>query len=192
MTGSLVPFTVPWQDPATHAARPANDQAREILNRAVTLRAAGAIGVGITYSANWDQTKAIRKVYADGGWNTGTGGSNQAEVMTAMERLEGTAEFSVLQNRMRIVPITTMYYGHFTNGMTMDDVIAEDMAAIHKLITDGWTVLGWINQPGSDQFAVGGGVAKRYYEQHPDRALSPTQSAHIQAELTKMAAPDNS
>lgn len=178
--GSFIPFVL------TFHGKTADEQAREILAEAKKQLAAGASGVGITYSANWGQTHAIRQVYADGGWDTHTDGDNQATVMKAMETLEG-GEFAELQGKLRIVPITTMNYGSFPSGTTMDDVIDEDIAAIKALIAGGWTILGWINQKGSTHYAVGGGVAKGWYQSHPDKALSPAQSARIQAALTALA-----
>lgn len=178
--GSFVPFEL------TFEGKTADEQARAILSEAKALIDAGAHGVGITYSANLGQTQLIRQTYADGGWNTRTGGDNQASVMAAMETLEA-GEFSDLQTAMRIVPITTMNYGDFPDGATMNDVIVDDLDAIRELIADGWTILGWINEPGSDNYAVGGGIAKQYYVDHPDKAISPTQSALIQAELSRLA-----
>lgn len=178
--GSLVPFELTFQ------GRSAEDQARLILAEARHRIAAGAFGVGITYSANLDQTVRIRQIYAAGGWHTATGGANQAAVMTALELLE-EAEFADLQHRLRIVPLTTMSYGALPAGTTMDDVVVADLAAVRQLIDEGWTVLGWINEVGGEQFAVGGGIAKQYHVDNPDRALSPAQSAIIQAELHRLA-----
>lgn len=180
--GSLVPFELTFQ------GKTADDQARRILGEAERRLDAGALGVGITYSANLAQSELIRRTYAEGGWNTHTGGANQASVMTAMETLLG-GPFAGLQTKMRIVPITTMSYDDLPTGTTMDDIVVADLAAIRALIADGWTVLGWINETGSDQFAVGGGVAAQYYHDHPDQALSPAQSAIIQAELSRLARP---
>lgn len=179
--GALVPFEL------TFTGRSPDDQARLILQEARGRLVAGALGVGITYSANLGQGESIRTVYESGGWNTHTGGANQASVMTAMETLEGT-EFADVQKKLRIVPITTMSYQPLPSGITMDDIVVADLAAIRDLITQGWTVLGWINEAGSDHFAVGGGVAKQYYDDHPDLAISPGQSAIIQAELRRLAA----
>ncbi len=178
--GSFVPFELTFQ------GKTADDQARAILSEAKTRINAGSHGVGITYSANLGQTQLIRQIYANGGWNTHTGGANQASVMTAMETLEAS-EFADLQTKIRIVPITTMNYGDFPFGTTMNDVVVEDLAAIRCLIAAGWTILGWINEARSDHYAVGGGVAKQYYVDYPDKALSPTQSAIIQAELSRLA-----
>lgn len=179
--GSFIRFELTFRD------KTADQQARAILAEAQDRLDAGALGVGITYSANLDQTGRIRRVYADGEWNTGTSGANQASVMTAMEALQ-THEFASLQGKVRIVPITTMSYGELPTGTSMDDIVVADLAAIRAVVAAGWTVLGWINESGSDQFAVGGGVAAQFFRDHPDRALSPAQSAIIQAELARLAA----
>jgi len=178
--GALIPFEL------TFVGRTPQDQARLILHEARRRLSEGARGIGITYSANLGQSERIRDTYAAGAWNTHTEGANQASVMTAMEALEDT-EFADLRTKLRIVPITTMSYGPLPAGTTMDDIVVADLAAIRDLITAGWSVLGWINEAAGERFAVGGGVAKQYYADRPDLALSPAQSEIIQAELRRLA-----
>ncbi len=170
----------------TYQGKTADDQAREIIRRADELFDEGSAGVGITYSADADQTRRIREVYAAGGWDTGTSGANQAEVIEDMEAIE-RGERRDLQGRIRIAPITTMTYTDF-GGKTLDQVIGEDLAAINALLADGWDVLGWVNDPDSGRYAVGGGVSAQVYARDPDRALSPDQSERIQAALAALAA----
>ena len=82
-------------------------QAEKILKKADELIADSINGVAITYSANYGQTRKIQQVYLAGGWHTQTNGSNQAQVMHAMESLMADT-YQHLQGKMRIVPITTM------------------------------------------------------------------------------------
>ncbi len=177
--GRFIDFVLTFQ------GKSAEQQAREILQRVDELLAEGASGVGITYSANFDQTQEIRGTYADGGWDTRTAGANQASVMAAMEALERT-DRTDLRGKVRIVPITTMTYSDF-GGMTLDQVIDRDMSAIAELLADGWDVLGWINDPASGRYAVGGGVAASVYQEDPTRALSRAQSERIQDALAALA-----
>ncbi len=165
----------------TFTGKTADQQATEILDKAQELVGTGVIGVGITYSANYQQTQSINKTYTNGGWNTNTGGINQASVMTAMESLESSS-YAKLQGKMRIIPITTMTYSDF-GSKTLDEVTADDMENIENLLNQGWIILGWINVTGSKHYAVGGGVAKKIYAREPNKGLSPAQSASIQATL---------
>lgn len=174
-SGSFVPYLLTFDDKTNE------EQAAAILEEARRRIDGGATGIGITYSANYGQTQVIRRTYAAGEWNTHTRGSNQADVMARMETL--MASEPTMQGKLRIVPITTMTYTSF-GGHTLDEVIDQDMGAIGALVEEGWTILGWMNQRGSRRFAVGGGIAKGWYAEHPDLALSPEQSDRIQAALT--------
>ena len=51
------------------------DQAKAILQKGQELIQNGSKGVGITYSANYGQTRKIEETYKKGGWFTGTDGS---------------------------------------------------------------------------------------------------------------------
>ncbi len=141
---------------------PSKTQATTLLDHARTLIANGAIGVAITYSANYGQTVDIDNGYKAGQWKIGITGAFQADVMTKMEGLLGDT-YSDLQGKMRIAPITTMSYETPPYGEhTHEEVIKSDLANIKALLDNGWTVLGWQNQDsGTDGFAVGGGVSKR-------------------------------
>lgn len=164
----------------SYAGKSSDEQARAILAEARTRLEAGAPGVAITYSANYGQTETIHRTYASGGWNTGTGGANQADVMRAMERLLG-GEASDLQGRVRIAPITTIY-SPTVAGLTHADVIATDLDRIEGLLEDGWDVLGWQNQDSAPGYAIGGkgGVAGAAYP--------PELSAVVQERLRALAA----
>lgn len=177
MTGQFVNYYLPYSE--NGAPVPPDQQALRILKTAQSLLAGGAIGVAITYSANYQQTQIIGQTYATGGWNTGTSGANQAAVMTEMESLEGTAAWSSLQGKVRIAPITTMPYSNY-GRKTHDQVIADDLANIKKLLNAGWTVLGWVNNSTQPNYAVGGGVAGEQF--------TAAESAAVQAALRGFAA----
>lgn len=159
--GCFVPFMLLFKtdhndhDP-THLD--VHGQALAILDEARKRVAAGAVGVAITYSANYNQTLAIHKTYTSGGWNTHTSGSNQAMVMAEMERLMGLPENSDIQMKLRIAPISTMTY---PTALTPYQYIFLDLVSIKvDLLDQGWDVLGWRNQTTpSGEYAVGGGVA---------------------------------
>ncbi len=157
---TFINFHLPYKD-ENGAFVSSEQQARSILDKAQTLIDSGVKGVAITYSANYGQTVNIHKVYNAGEWFTGTSGSNQADVMTKMEKLMET-EYSDLQHLLQIAPITTMTYeikdGGY-GGKTHQEVVEADLAYIKQLLDKGWTVLGWINQDSSPLYAVGGGIA---------------------------------
>lgn len=142
----------------SRATGDANAQAVAILSAVRQLHEAGAPQVGITYSANGNQTKAIRAAYAASNWKTNTNGANQARVMTEVESLLATATYSDLQGVFRIIPITTMTY-------QTDDPCNEvraDIAAARTFIVGGGHILGWKNQDttAKDTYAIGGGVTQ--------------------------------
>src|SRR5262249_50852004 len=177
MAGHFVNYYLPYHE--NGAAVPSDQQAVRILKTAQSLLAGGAIGVAITYSANYEQTQTIDQTYATGGWYTGTSGANQAAVMAAMESLERTAAWSLLQGKVRIASITTMTYSNY-GGKTHDQVIVDDLANIKALLNAGWTVLGWINNSSKPNYAVGGGVAGGQF--------TAAESAAVQAALRGFAA----
>lgn len=163
--GSFLPFNIPYSQNGSQV--PAQDQAEEILKKAAELTTNGAEHVAITYSANYGQTREIEKTYFNGGWNSGTSGANQAEVMRQMEILLGST-YAALQGKMHIVPITTL--NAYTDPVSPwnDDVlmgiIITDLARIKMYLESGWHVLGWQNQSTvtnpQHPYAIGGGVVR--------------------------------
>lgn len=137
---------------------PADGQALQILDRMNAPSFRSHPGCLITYSANENQTEAIAQTYAKGGWQTGTNGMNQAEVMAAMETLLGTPGWAHLQQRARIAPLTTIPTTS-KDESAWKARIRQDLDLIENQLKDGWVVLGWINQKSDPEFAVGGGVA---------------------------------
>ena len=141
-------------------------QAEKILKKADELVGNASKGVAITYSANYGQTRKIQQVYLAGGWHTQTNGSNQAQVMHAMESLLADT-YQHLQGKLRIVPITTMNaYENpvepWNNGVHMGIVIT-DLDRIWAYLENGWSILGWQHQKTVNStthpYAVGGGIA---------------------------------
>jgi hypothetical protein len=163
-TGAFINFNLPYSSGGI--ALSPDSQAEAILNEAAMRISQGAIGVAITYSANYGQTRTIRQAYFAGGWNTHTSGANQAAVMSCMESLLA-GKYQTLQGKMRIAPITTM--NAYSNPVMPwnDDVLMgiaiTDLDRIDAYLNAGWTVLGWqnqgtINNPGHP-YAIGGGIA---------------------------------
>jgi hypothetical protein len=156
MKGKFIPLLVPFREHEEFI--PAKNQALKILSEAENiLKENTCIKTGITYSANYDQTKSINKTYASGKTLTGISGANQAQVMIELERLLQT-DYTYLQGSFRIVPITTMAYSDF-DGFSHDAVIRSDLKSLEELLQNGWCIFGWMNQQTAPQFAVGGGIA---------------------------------
>lgn len=163
--GVFVSFYLPYTD-ATGATIPPGQQAAQVLESAKTrIVQGGAPGVGITYSANYGQTREIEATYAAGGWDTNTNGANQAAVIHSMEELLGSP-FQALRGKMRIMPITTM--NAYTNPVTpwntdvQMKIVIADLARIQASLEAGWTILGWQNQDtvgsATEPYAIGGGI----------------------------------
>jgi hypothetical protein len=153
--GKFIDFYLPYSQDGNHIS--AKSQAQKILQEADTLLKTCSFGVAIIYSANYDQTKTIRKTYTEGGYKTGTSGANQANVMTEMENLLDTPNYQHLQSKIRIAPITTMTYADY-DGKDHITVVKDDLAQIKQMLENGWDILGWQNQT-TKKYAVGGGIA---------------------------------
>lgn len=118
-------------------------------------------GVGLTYSANYGQTKALAAAYLNGKYTAGVKGSNQATVVKAIENLLRKDEkYKPLRYRLHIIPITTLGYGE----ENPEEIIIRDMENLACHLGAGWRVYGWQNQDTnfktSKKFAVGGGIVK--------------------------------
>ncbi|MCC5938878.1 MAG: hypothetical protein JJU34_16485 [Lunatimonas sp.] len=157
MRGCFIDFELPFK--ANAGIIPARDQVRRILAKAKETLELGYVGVAITYSANFQQRNKIRETYASGDWQTFTQGANQAAVMRELEGFLDTMEFEPIRNKVRIAPITTLTYSDF-GGKTQEEIVKEDLGYIANLLHNGWAVLGWINEPSSGRYAVGGGIVK--------------------------------
>ncbi|MFN7200951.1 MAG: DUF2281 domain-containing protein [Aphanizomenon sp.] len=171
--GKFIDFYLPYSQDGNHIS--AKSQAQKILQEADTLLKTCSFGVAIIYSANYGQTKTIRKTYAEGGYKTGTSGANQANVMTEMENLLDTPNYQHLQSKIRIAPITTMTYADY-DGKDHITVVKDDLAQIKQMLENGWDILGWQNQT-TKKYAVGGGIAN----------LSHDISDKIQSTLLSLA-----
>lgn len=159
-------------------------QALQIARMAQQLRDTGVPGVGILYSANYGQTREIARTYRAQCWDTGTGGSNQAAVMTEMENLLAV-DYAALRGRLHILPITTMnaYVDPVAdwNADVLRGIVLTDLDRVEAYLRAGWHVLGWQNQDTvgnpAHPYAIGGGIA----------ILPPMVDALIQNELGRLA-----
>ena len=163
-TGAFVDFNLPYSRGGMPIS--SEQQAESILIEAQRLTGKGAIGVAITYSANYGQTRAISQTYLAGGWHTHTGGANQAAVIGCMETLLA-GRYMALQRKMRIAPITTMnaYVDPVVpwNEEIHLGIAITDLDRIEAYLMCGWVVLGWQNQTTvtnpQHPYAIGGGIA---------------------------------
>ncbi|CAN5255640.1 hypothetical protein BH10ACI1_BH10ACI1_07440 [soil metagenome] len=162
--GSFINFEIDYMKNGNQV--PPQQQADEILQKAEDLISGGALGVAITYSANYGQTRLIEETYFTGGWNTQTNGAHQATVIYTMETLLGT-KYQNLQGKMRIAPITTMNaYTDLVDPWNDDvlmGIVVTDLERIKIYLEAGWNILGWQNQDTvtnpKHPYAIGGGVA---------------------------------
>lgn len=105
------------------------------------------IKVGITYSANENQTLKIAETYEDPRlFRTGTTGANQAEVMAEVEKLLDTDAYADCRDVFRIIPITTIpnipdYHHH-------SERILKDIQNANEFLSVGNVILLWVNQNG--------------------------------------------
>lgn len=162
MPGIFYPFKVHYGDSKPEAVKK-KSQAEQILDEVDRLHKLGYKQVGITYSANQDQTNAIQATYAktDGSWKTGTAGGNQAAVMQEVERRLASKKYKHLQQVFRIVPITTMKSSGSPNPATDQEVQSSLSAADTFMKGEGHVLLGWQNQnTKGKKLAIGGALAK--------------------------------
>lgn len=163
--GIFVDFNLTYQKNHTGPGLTAVEQADAILKKAAELITNGARGVAIIYSANYGQTRHIEQVYFAGGWDTQTGGANQAEVMSEMEALLGNT-YATLQGKMHIAPITTMTDGSVDpwNADVHMGIVTTDLDRVQGYLEGGWDILGWQNQDtvgnANHPYPIGGGVTK--------------------------------
>lgn len=168
------------------------EQANKILLKCRERIQDGAEGVGITYSANYGQTRDIEEAYSAGEWNTQTSGDHQAKVMMCMESLLGS-KYTDLQGKMHILPITTMnaYVDPLDpwNEDVQLEVVTADLNRIKDYLERGWDVLGWQNQKTvnrkSRPYAVGEGVASTLPSK--DKVSEKILSENVQNTLIEYA-----
>lgn len=178
--GTFINFYLPYSQEGAIVS--SQEQAKAILTKARNLIADGAKGVGITYSANYGQTREIERIYFAGGWNTQTKGANQADVMCNMESLM-VREYDMLQGKVHILPITTMNaFSDWVERWNEDvqlGIVTTDLDRIRIYLETGWHILGWQNQStiknSTSPYAVGGGIA-----QLPDLVKDKIQATLIE------------
>jgi hypothetical protein len=164
-------------------------QAKMILQEAESFHSKGYQQVGITYSANHDQTVEIRNVYRLGGWLTETKGGGQAQTIAEIERLLGTPEYKHLRHVFRILPISTCAHAGGKGGVKME-WLEEDLTSIKKFLDrsgENNIVLGWQNQltQRNNSFAIGGGFSDQLSKMAPGRKI--TKNQFIQEALKTIA-----
>ena len=178
----------------------AQAQARKILNEARRQHKNGATFVGLTYSANHEQTIKILDTYKNNNWQTGTFGANQAQVIADIERFLET-EYKDLQQVFRIVPITTMNYSGAKNCASDDEIQFSLDAATKFLEQSDAVTLGWRNQDTVDkkQLAIGGGIALKILTENQQEMIQKWVNQYLSdtpdIDLDKTentSAPDNS
>lgn len=157
MTGAFVDFLLTYKSGHAPGGLSNHEQAVAILTRGRELIAAGHPGAAIIYSANDSQTDSLADAYSHGRYKAGIAGANQAQVMATLETLLGEDDWTDLQLRMRIAPITTIP----THSDPLE-VVKSDLARIRAYLEQCWAVLGWKNQDCHEPdhpYAIGGGVA---------------------------------
>ena len=177
----ITPFNVDFKK--NGASVSATDQAIQILEEVNRQHKNGAKKVGITYSANQEQTAAILDTYNRGGWKTSLAGANQASVIMEIEKLLATTKYQHLQGVYQTVPITTMKYADGGNALTADDdAVQRSLKAASFFMDDGGVLLGWQNQftkPG--HLAIGGGVANTVQSQSQRQMIDNWVHTNLQS-----------
>lgn len=164
-TGNFIPILIPFKDSSGNYIS-ADGQATQILNEADKLIAAGAAGVAIIYSANYQQTQNAEAAYSAGKDTFPIGGNHQATVMSAMENLM-TSTYPPLLGKMQIACITTL--NEYASPWAVSEypkwstILHSDFQNLHNLLNKGWDILGWQNQKTiktKSKYAIGNGDYK--------------------------------
>lgn len=156
--GKFAPTYIDWVDKTDE------EQAIEILGLAKVYHAEGYKKIGITYSANHEQSMAINKCYQQNKWQTNIRGRNQAAVIAEVERLLLTDKYQHLQNVFQILPISTCARPGGIGAVEMQ-WLQEELNALDTFITDKNFILGWQDSTSiirkDSPYAVGGGLSKQ-------------------------------
>lgn len=153
-----------------------NEQAQKIINVVRCLIAKGYKRIGLTYSANQDQTAEIFNDYNYNKDSSGNkfadneeknissrvlGGANQANILTKLNnKINSDASYSDFKKAFRIIPFTTMRYEKQGDplkevGVELDESKpgnnTECIEAASKFLElEDSIILGWCNQDCSD------------------------------------------
>lgn len=181
--GAFLDFYLPYKDENGDDIT-YEDQAKKTLDKVKQLKGQNFAGVGLIYSANYGQTRAIEQTYFSKGWDTKTSGSNQAQTIMAIEDALGDG-YSDLQGYFNINPISTMNaYVDPVAKWTEEihyGILTTDLDRLTKYLDSGWVVLGWQNQDTKGStvkpYAIGGRIAN----------MSQSNSAYVQSRLKKLA-----
>ena len=130
-------------------------QAIIILDEVARLNKFGAI-VGITFSANQEQTNTIFATYASNQWKTNISGTNQSAVINSIEQLLETPKYQHLQAAFKIIPITTMKFENNKVLPADENSIIDCLNNANFFKGNGGALLGWRNQEtAAGQLALG-------------------------------------
>lgn len=180
--GQFIPFLNPFID--KHGVEiDAKLQALSILIEAMKNLSEGFPGTAITYSANYSQTIMIRQTYDAGGWQTNIVGSNQASVMTEMEKEMASTLYSSLHGKLHIAPITTIPSDPNDIPAWLT-ILESDMSSIENLLKNNWIVLGWQNQSSFPEFAHADKKAKGVVSKFPSQVHDYIQNTLSQFAIT--------
>ena len=164
----------------------AKSQAETFLDAALKLYDGGKgyQKVGLTYSANHDQTIKIKDTFDMGDWRTGTSGEHQAAVLHEAEALMETEKYKSLHGVVQWMPFTTMVG---SEGKFEPKWVTDDINNLNQFMSDeGRILLGWQNQGTvtneQKPFAIGGGVAEGLDD---SKKASEKQLTSFQEELKK-------
>jgi len=159
--GKIHPFQVPFED-AKGKGIGAQAQAAQILaDMQAMLTERPDAKIGITYSANNDQSESIINGYKTG--DCSIGGSNQGAVFTIV-----AAEIKKRgwNDKVHILPVSTCLHSGGADAVD-DQIVKRDAQNIAQHLGAGWVVLGLQNQHlknTPNKYSIGGGVAAKVWK----------------------------
>ena len=187
---------------------PPDDQAEAILKEVQAIVDAHpdnpTLRVGLTYSANLEQTTEIQAAREQRAKLEGAeerkehaiqfrtnemlriGGAGQAIIMNRIYWKLQEPQWQRLKKHFEILPITTIPKGQRSKSVTVGQLNTQalaDLAYIKSFAASGNAVLLWKNQDTREDgnYAIGGGVSKGYKVK-----TSPETLQHIKDELVKL------
>lgn len=171
----------------TYGDKTSIQQAHEIVAIVRKFKEQGYTQVGITYSANYDQTRKIKATYRKGDWCTDTLGSNQAQVIQIVENLLKTSAYQDLQQVFRILPITTCEHAGGVGAVQQTWLQADLDDIQHFVSRPQHVVLGWQNEnTGTSSYAVGGSISKNLHTTFVPGEPTKTQHQYVQERLKQL------
>ena len=143
--------------------------------------------IAVTYSANNAQAKSIISGYTTG--HHEIAGANQAEVFNELTKL---IKAKNLQDRIHVLPVTTMQYDSRGTMLPISDKEVErDTANIARHLGAGWTVLGLQNESTPQgEYAIGGGVATHWKGSQQQKKCSAALKAMTTQDISNLSIND--